>query len=581
MRKILAIEDDPLVMDNILDILELEEDYAVISATNGREGVQKAQEHHPDLILCDVMMPHMNGYEVLRTLRAEEPTATTPFIFLTAKADRSDQRQGMELGANDYLTKPFTPRELLQTIETRLQQQGAMDQKYESQIQNYEAQIREIQKRAKKQSYLDVVTGLPNRLTLGDCFMKVTKAYSEDKERLFCITSLRIDRFSTLQHELGYKATDQLLRAFAQGLQGYFSKAFVARVSDAEFVLIFSPVKHKTEITTAIKAFQAELAKPFRIDGKPIFLTISAGLTLYPRDGRALKQILQHSQMAIAQVERQGGNGYEFYSAVLSAAQTPILDRETEAGLRNALVNRHIKVYYQPKLNIRTLAIEGCEALLGWVHPLQGFMEPKQFLPFIEESSLSDGLGEYVLEQACQQVKQWQTQFKLPLTLAVHVSSRQFNRADLRQQVLHILADNGLAPECLELELTEDAFSQDAAVVKRRLDAFRHTGLKITLGDFGMGAASLQSLQQFVFDTLKINRCFINEVERKASHATVTQAIIEMAHQLELQVIAEGVERETELDWLKDHGCDMIQGIYFSLPVSANEFTHLLGQQVQ
>ncbi|MGB0562129.1 MAG: putative bifunctional diguanylate cyclase/phosphodiesterase [Spirulinaceae cyanobacterium] len=571
MYKILVIEDDPLVIDNIIDILELE-DYEVSTATNGFEGVEQALAQVPDLILCDVMMPQMNGYEVLRRLRAENPTATTPFIFLTAKADRSDQRHGMELGADDYLTKPFTPRELLQAIATRFAKKQAL-------VEQYDDQLQMISARLQTQLYQDPITGLPNRLTLGDRFAAAVQTYRQDESRqqLLCITSLRIDRFTAIRHDLGYDATDQLLQGFTQRLQEHFSSVFIAQVGDAEFVLIFPLVRHKKELTEPIKAFQTELAAPFRVEDKRVFLSISAGLTLYPRDGKVLNQLLQHSQMAIAQVKRQGGNGYEFYSAVLSVGKTPTLYLEAE--LRDAIAQRQLQVHYQPKVSLQTHQIEGCEALVRWLHPQQGLVAPHRFLPLAEEAGLIDNLGEYVLERSCRQAKQWQGQFNRPLTMAVNVSSRQFNRVDLRQRVLQVLVDSGLAPEYLELELTESSLVQDFTVAKRRLESFRHLGIHIAIDDFGMGYSSLQYLQQFAFDTLKIDRCFIHQVDSNTGNAAITQATIAMAHHLDLKVVAEGVESPAELAWLKKQGCDLIQGYYFSPPVDAAAFGELLTKQ--
>ncbi|NEO86208.1 MAG: EAL domain-containing protein [Spirulina sp. SIO3F2] len=568
MHKILVIEDDPLVMDNVIDILELE-DYDVLSAVNGLEGVQRALEHAPDVILCDVMMPLMNGYEVLRALRADEQTATTPFIFLTAKADRSDQRHGMELGANDYLTKPFTPRELLQAVTTRLQQQTAVAQKYQAQIQD-------ISQKAQQQLYQDAITGLPNRLTLGDRFADAVTDYRQEPEsnRLLCLASLRIDRFSSLQHDLGYGTTDQLLHAFAQRLKTRFSGHSIAQISDAEFVIIFKPLAHKKEVTTAIQAFQADLNRPFLIAQQRIFLAISAGLTLYPRDGRALRELLQHAQTAIAQVEKQGGNGCEFYSAILSVGKAPRLYLEAE--LREAIAQQQLHVQYQPKINLKTQKIESCEALVRWHHPKQGLVSPGRFLPLAEEVGLIDSIGEYVLAVAGQQMRQWQQEFGQPLQVAVNVSSRQFNRVDLRQRVLQILVESGLAPECLELELTESTLVSDFTVAKRRLEAFRHLGIKIAIDDFGTGYSSLQYLQQFEFDTLKIDRCFVQNIHQNKGNAAITQATIEMAHRLGLTVVAEGVENQAELEWLQTHHCDFMQGYYFSPPVNGSEFATLL-----
>lgn len=568
MSRILVIEDEPQVIDTIIDILELE-DHETFTADNGLQGVKTALEIKPDLIICDVMMPKMSGYDVLRVLRSESDTAATPFIFLTAKADRADLRYGMELGADDYLTKPFTPRELLQAIATRFARQGAVEKEYDHQLQAMASQLQ-------SQLYIDPITDLPNRLTLGEQFNQAVKRYRPDEEppKLLCITDIQIDRFATIRHNLDYQNTDELLQAFAQRLKANFRDDFIAHVSDAEFVIIFRPVRHKRELTDPIDDLLRDLATPFMIQEQKIFLSVSAGMTLYSRDGRSIGALLHNAQTAIEELEKQGGNGHQFFSSVMNVGKAPSFYLEAE--LRDAIAEQQLQVHYQPKVNLATQRIESCEALIRWQHPQEGLISPGRFLPMAEEVGLIDKIGEYVLERASKQVQEWNQQFQPPLSVAVNVSSRQFNRVDLRQRVLQALVDYGLAPEYLELELTESSLVQDFVVAKRRLDAFRHLGVSIAIDDFGTGYSSLKYLQQFNFDTLKIDRCFIHNIHQNVGNAAITKATIEMAHNLGLKVVAEGVEIREELEWLKAHNCDLIQGYYFSRPLTAEDFTALL-----
>ncbi|MBP0017038.1 MAG: EAL domain-containing protein [Cyanobacteria bacterium SBLK] len=569
MNKILAIEDEPQVLDNILDILELEE-YDVISANNGRTGVELALKELPDLIISDVMMPHMNGYEVLQALRSHEATKTTPFIFLTAKSDRADLRQGMKLGADDYLSKPFTPRELLEAIETRLAKRDILAQQYDEKIQ---AVTRELQ----EQLYIEPVTGLPNRLTIRDRLSETIEKYRQEIQRggLLAVVNLQIDRFQSIRRDLGYQQTDMLLKEFANCLRKHFPEQFIAHIDAREFILICPPVQSKRQCVEPICTLQNTLREPFLIQGNPVFLSIGAGIAIYPRDGDNIVDLMVNAETAIGQIEIQNNRHtpYQFYNP-LKHRQRPTLNLEAE--LRGAIAREQLQVYYQPVINTATQTIDVCEALIRWQHPERELLLPRRFLPLAQEVGLLDRIGRYVMERACEQVKYWQQEFKCPLRLAVNLSSGQFEQAGLHDQILQILTQTSLAPEDLELELTENSLERDCLTSKRRLDALHQLGVKIAIDNFGTGYSSLQYLQKFKFDTLKIDRCFIQEIDRNASNGAIVRATIEMAHHLGLKVVAEGVESQEEMSYLQANHCDFIQGFYFSQPLPAEEFGGLL-----
>ncbi|MBP0017037.1 MAG: EAL domain-containing protein [Cyanobacteria bacterium SBLK] len=569
MGKILVIEDDPQIQDSILDILELE-DYEIVMANNGRTGVEIALKEQPELIVCDVMMPQMNGYEVLRILRSQTATATTPFIFLTAKADRTDLRQGMELGADDYLTKPFTPRELLQAVETCLAKRAALAREYDERLQR-------IAREAQNRLYIEPVTGLPNRLTLRRQFAKKVKVYESQPQgdALLGIVSLRIDRFESLRHDLGYQQSDRLLAEFARCLQENLPEQFIAQIEPRKYVILFPPVRHEQDLSEPIHNLQAFLEKPFFLNERKVCLSVSAGIALYPRDGRNIAQLMRAAETALARGESKGCT---FYRPAFRRGNADALNLEAE--LREAIAREQLQVHYQPKIHAVTHTIEGCEALVRWPHPEQGNIPPNCFVPLAEEVGLIDNIGEYVLERACWQLKQWQQYVSRSFTVAVNVSGRQFNRMELRQRVLKIVVDNGLVASNLELELSENSLVRDLATAQRRLDSFRHLGVKIAIDDFGTGYSSLQYLQQFEFDTLKIDRCFIQEIDRNASNGAIVRATIEMAHLLGVKVVAEGVERKEEMSYLQANHCDFIQGFYFSKPLPAEEFGLLLQSNV-
>ncbi|MBP0017036.1 MAG: EAL domain-containing protein [Cyanobacteria bacterium SBLK] len=568
MVKILAIEDDPQVLDNIFDILELE-DYDIVTANNGRRGVEVALKERPDLVICDVMMPHMNGYEVLQALREQQATKTVPFIFLTAKADRADLRHGMELGADDYLTKPFTPQELLQALLTRLAKQKELTQHSSEQIQ---AITRQLNNRL----YIDPITGLPNRLTLRKQFLNLVQAYRQAAKgtKILGIASLRVDRFESIRRDLGYQQGDRLLQSFAGCLRDSFADEFVAQIDNRDYVVLFRPVPHKRELLDPILALRDRLSNPFTLEEKKIFLSISAGIALFPRDGNNIATLTSNAETAMVRVAEHQGDTYEFYSSIKHQITAPKLD--LEADLREAIAREQLEIHYQPQIEATTQTIASCEAVLRWQHPDRGLIPPAEFVPLAEEVGLLSRISEYILERACDRVVGWQKEFAQPLRLAVNISNQQFEQAQMRHRIAKILSNSGLKPEDLELEFAENFLIQDVAIAQRNLDAFRHLGVRLAIDNFGTGYSSLQYLQKFKVDTLKIDRCFIRGIERNGSNGAIVQAILEMSHHLGLRVVAEGVATKAEAIYLQQNHCDFLQGSYYSAPVSAIHFSSKL-----
>ncbi|MEP6516055.1 EAL domain-containing response regulator [Microcoleus vaginatus] len=396
MKKILVIEDEQIIRENILKLLKAE-GFDVTGAENGAKGLNAAVSNLPDVILCDVMMPELDGYGVLVALRSNPVTATVPFVFLTGKADRSEMRQGMELGADDYLTKPFSKAELVGAISSRLKKQEAVAEQY-----------------------------------------------------------------NTLR---------------SQGSE------FIQNTADK------------------------------------------------------LEQI--------------------------------------KNCLCNALEREEFQVYYQPQVNVQTGKIMSAEALVRWVHPEKGLISPAEFIPHAEATGFIVQLGEWVLQTACKQMQVWQNA-GFPLRIAVNLSPRQFHQPDLSSRVAQILAETGLQASSLELELTESLMVEDAESAIATLQHLKNLGVCISLDDFGTGYSSLSYLTQYPFDTLKIDRCFISNITDGCTNAAIVKAIIEMAHSLCLEVIAEGVETEAEKDFLWRYKCDIMQGYLFSPPLAAADFEQLL-----
>ena len=576
MKKILIIEDDRVIRENILEIVEAE-NFKAIGAENGSLGLRLAKQNVPDLIICDVMMPELDGYGVLKELRKDPVTAAIPFIFLTALADRADTRKGMEMGADDYLTKPCTPQELLNAIATRLQKHLAITGAYTS-------ALKQVSQELNKLAHYDILTNLPNRMLLQERFDRILQdwqklvTYSSLKtaDRFIPVFCTGIDRFNRIIEILGHSTGDLLIKAVAERLQNCVeSTATVARLSTDEFAIVLTRKLQKQAIGEIAKEILESIAQPFLLeDGKEIVITVSIGISLYPRNGSNIGELLQSANKAMNYAKQRGGNLHEFYRTSFNIGSSDRLALET--SLCHALEREELEVYYQPKVSLSTGQIVGAEALLRWHHPELGMISPDKFIPIAEENNLIIPIGEWVLKTACEQTKYWQKSGFTSLKIAVNLSGRQFDRANLRANIFQILIDTGLDPKYLELELTESILVQQPEVGVVRLTAFKALGVQIAIDDFGTGYSSLSYLHQFPFDTLKIDRCFVGNLTKDEKTKAITTAIIKIAHDLNLKLIAEGVETDEELAFLQANNCDEIQGYLFSRPLDSEEFEELL-----
>ena len=573
MKKILVIEDEDFVRENILELLDVE-GFEAIGAENGQVGVNLAKGIIPDLILCDVMMPGLDGYGVLRAIRQDALTASIPFIFLTAKAAKADFRQGMELGADDYITKPFTRAELLGAITSRLKKQATLETLYNSELQQAKAEINYL-------IHHDSLTHLPNQLSLREQFKQV-QSQDISNEKLVTVLSLDLDRFNQINDNLGQAVADVLLKAVAERIKTCVgSLGIVARLNTTQFAIILAfaqqdacSTQYKREVCNLAQTLLNSLSQTFELAKQELFITASIGIALYPRDGTEIEQLLNHANTALTQAKQHGGNQYQFYSTAFNIGSSDRL--ALKSSLRHALERQELLLYYQPQVNLKTGQIVGAEALVRWQHPERGLISPDKFIPIAEETGLIVPIGEWVLKTACQQTKVWQNAGFSHLRIAVNLSSRQFSQIDLRHQLVAILMETGLDPKYIELELTESMLVHNTEVAIRRLNALKSLGVEIAIDDFGTGYSSLSYLQQFPFDILKIDRCFIQNITDNPNNAAITKAIIEMAKTLNLKLMAEGVETEAELSFVCQNHCDGMQGYLFSRPLPSHDFEQLL-----
>ena len=570
-KKILVIEDEQAIRLNIIKILNFK-GFEAISAEDGNTGIQQALLHLPDLILCDIMMPQVDGYGVLAALRHEPETAMIPFIFLTARADRADMRQGMNQGADDYLTKPFTSAELLEAVTARLQKQASITQPFLDEMRRAAENLSRV-------AYTDPLTNLPNRIFLRHRLQEAL-VQAERRQQQVGVLCLNLDRFSAVNASLGSVTGDLLLQAVADRMnhrvplpQGR-QMLTLARFGGDEFSLIV-PETQAEELEAIAQQILGIMAKPFHLDNQEeVYVHISMGIALYPSNSNQADKLLTQADTARRWCRRQGGNSYQFYD--LSMEAVDLERRSLEVDLNAALERSEFHLHYQPQVNVVTGRLVGMEALLRWKHPTRGMISPGVFIPIAEETGTIIAMGEWVLRQACAEVQALQEYSLTPLKVSVNLSARQFRQRNLVGMVARVLEQTGFIPQQLVLELTETSLMEDIDNAIATLQELKDMGIEISIDDFGTGYSSLNYLRSLPIDVIKIDRSFVSQVDQNENDAAIASAIIAMARSLKLKVIAEGVETESQLAFLKKQGCYLIQGHLYSRALSLADIQTLL-----
>jgi len=416
----------------------------------------------------------------------------------------------------------------------------------------------------------DVLTGLPNRSLLQDRLGQAI-AYSTRSGHPVWVMLIDLDRFKFVNDSMGHKAGDVLLMTVAARLRSALRDTdTVARLSGDEFVVILT--EHHDEHLSAdiVQRLMDSVARPVMLGSTEFFVTCSIGVAVYPTDGAPADSLIEHADIAMYRAKKLGRNNFQFYTPAMNEEA---LERvRIEGALRNALERNEFILHYQPQVDLASGKIVGMEALIRWQHPELGMVAPNRFIGVAEETGLIVPIGAWVMRTACAQNKAWQDAGLGRLRVAVNLSARQFGAANLQDEIKTVLDDTALAPDCLEIELTESLFMSDVGLAVELLHSLKALGVNLSIDDFGTGYSSLSYLSRFPIDVLKIDRSFVADITRDANDAAIVASIVALAHNLKLSVIAEGVETEEQLDYLRRHGCDEVQGYYFSRPLPPQEF---------
>ncbi|QDC45365.1 EAL domain-containing protein [Methylophilus medardicus] len=440
--------------------------------------------------------------------------------------------------------------------------------------------VSDARQMAQKMTYLaehDYLTDLPNRLLLTD---RITQAISAAQRRqsklaiLFC----DIDHFKRVNDTLGHEVGDQLLKVLCQRLQLCIRASdTLSRLGGDEFVVLLPELNDDAVPAEIAQKILTVLKDPVNIAGHELFITASIGIAVYPDDGQSEDVLTRHADAAMYHAKNSGRNNYQFFTHEMServAAQLML-----ENSLQKAISNNELHLFYQPKVSINTGKIIGAEALIRWMHPQWGMMMPDRFIKVAEESGLIKGIGLWVLREACTQNKKWQAAGLPEIPIAINVSVVELHHANFMQEVVKVLLQTGLHPHHLELEVTESVAIQSEVTVIQDLNKLKEMGVRLSVDDFGTGYSSLSYLKLLPVNTIKIDKSFIRDIQVDANDAAIVNAIIKMSQSLGLTVIAEGVETEAQLAFLKSHNCDEMQGYLFSRPLPADEFAALLATQ--
>jgi diguanylate cyclase (GGDEF)-like protein/PAS domain S-box-containing protein len=424
----------------------------------------------------------------------------------------------------------------------------------------------------------DALTGLSNRMMFSHLLNHAIQA-ARRYTRQLAVLFIDLDRFKIINDTLGHEAGDQLLQEITTRLKQTLRAAdLVARLGGDEFVILIEEVSDSSQVATVAHKILTSIIKPITIMGQECRITASIGICMYPKDAEDEQSLLKNADIAMYLAKEEGKNNYQFYSEDIQAKSIERLSMET--NLRFALERNELSLHYQAKVDFKTNKINGVEALLRWQNPNLGSVTPMQFITVAEESGLIIPIGRWVIRTACAQNVAWQRDGLPPICMAVNLSLRQLIHEFLVEDIQKALDDSGMAPNLLELEITESMVMHNPKRMIAVLTKIKSLGVRLAIDDFGTGYSSLGQIKHFPIDTLKVDRSFIRNIPQDAEDKAITEAIIAMGKTLSLTIVAEGVETVEQMNFLKDHSCDEMQGYYFSKPIVPEQFAELLRKHV-
>jgi diguanylate cyclase (GGDEF)-like protein len=594
--KILIVDDNVNNLKVLSKTLD-NHDWDILVAVDGENAIERAAYTRPDLIFLDVMMPVMDGFSACKILKSTPETCEIPIIFMTSLSDTLDKVKGFELGAVDYITKPFDRDEVIARAKTHLQISHLTRQVQEQnlQLQNFTLELEsrvesrtmelsdalaDLQKAQEKllqreqrltyDAFHDTLTGLPNR-----AWLMQRLQYLANQKQLYAVLFTDLDRFKVINDSLGHLVGDELLKQATHRLREFLPNgATVARFGGDEFVILFEDIKNLQEAIDLADHIQTELERPFKLNEYELFVTISIGITISNEDYQKPEDILRDADIAMYQAKNKGRDRYDVFNPITRELAIARLDLEND--LRKAIDNQEFCMFYQPIFSLQTNQICGFESLVRWNHPSGKLISPSSFIPIAEEIGLINVLGWWILRESLRQMQIWHQLFgDRLLWVNVNISPRQLKQLNFAEGVQKILNDRCLPSNCLKLEITESCLLESADSELLALEQLKNFNIKLCIDDFGTGYSSLSRLHELPINTLKIDRSFVKELEINSQNSIVS-TIINLAHTLNMDVVAEGIETEAQREILRSLGCDYGQGYLMSAPLDVETATSMI-----
>ncbi|WP_445632894.1 GGDEF domain-containing response regulator [Nostoc sp. DSM 114161] len=595
-KDILIVDDMP---DNlrVLSSILTREGYNVRKALNWQMALTATQTVLPDLILLDIMMPEVDGYEICQTFKAWELTADIPVIFISALDDVFDKVKAFRVGGVDYITKPFEFQEVLVRVQNQLALRAArleilklnieLEHRVKQRTWELENALQklheEIISRQKLQSQIldialhDSLTGLPNRVLFIRQLKNALNRAKQEPNFKFAVLFLDCDRFKVINDSLGHLVGDELLIAIGRRLQTCLLPIdTLARLGGDEFGILLENI---ADINIAIQVAERilqQLSLAFKLSRYEVFMNASIGISWGNKDYDRPEYLLRDADTAMYRAKAQGRAKYHVFDPAMHQEAIQLLELEND--LRRAVERQEFLVYYQPIVSLTTGRISGFEALVRWQHPTRGLVSPIEFIPVAEETGLISAINTWVLQSACHQLSIWQHHpiTPEPLSISVNLSARLFSQPNLLDQIDRIIHENKINPEHLQLEITESVIMENTNAIKIILEQLRQRQIKLVMDDFGTGYSSLSYLHSFPLNALKIDKSFVKRMQENEENMGLVPAMIGIANSMGMSAIAEGVETQEQLAQLRNLNCDFAQGYLFSKPIEEELVMKLL-----
>ncbi|VEP11537.1 Diguanylate cyclase (GGDEF) domain-containing protein [Hyella patelloides LEGE 07179] len=587
-HKILIVDDLP---DNLrlLSKTLTKQGYKVRCAKNGAMALMGARSDIPNLILLDINMPDMSGYQVCEQLKADETTRSIPVIFLSAQDDIEDKVKAFTTGGIDFIGKPFQIEEVLARVKNQLALQAAyreihilnsqLEQRVKERTSELESanlslkqeisQRQIVEEKLRYDALHDSLTNLPNRNLLLKRIDNCLQQNPTKHNKQFAILLIDLDRFSIINDSLGHLIGDELLVACAQRLQKCLTlQTTPARLGGDEFAILIEQITGVNDTLQVAKNILQEFETPFAIASRQINITVSMGIAIDTGKYSQSIELLRDADTALSQAKKLGKAKYEVFDPKMYVQAVRRLELESE--LRQAILQQQLILHYQPIFCINSLELVGFEALVRWQHPQRGIIPSDEFIPLAEETGLIVPLGNWVLYEACRQLKSWQDKFPAAqsLSVGVNVAGKQLYSSDFLDTVDSIMAQTQVDAGYLKLEITESMLIKNTERVIEVLAKIRQRNIQLCIDDFGTGYSSLSYLPKFPVNILKIDRSFIIAIDNGKQNYEVVQAVVTLAKALNMKVVAEGIETEAQLNNLQSLAVPLGQGFLFSKPLT-------------